>query len=64
MLKQQLKIKSSIVDINNCLNGIFPSFDPFYKELSSGFKLVDNFSDHFYFYTVNCKDKESKEAYL
>ena len=25
--KQQLKIKSSVVNTNNCLNGIFPAFD-------------------------------------
>jgi len=27
--KQQLKIKSYIIDTNNCLNGIFPSFSIF-----------------------------------
>ena len=56
-LKQQLKVKSSIIDANNYLNGIFSSFDPFHKELSSSFRLVDNFPDHFYFHIVNCKDK-------
>ena len=61
MTKQQLKIKSSIVDTNNHLNRFFPSFDSLYKELSSGFKLVDNFPNHFSF---NCKDKESKEAHF
>jgi len=64
MPKQQLKVKSSIVDTNNYLNGIFSSFDSLHKELSSSFRLVDSFSDHFYFHTVNHKDKESKEAYL
>ena len=39
-------------------------FDSLYKELSSSFKLVDNFSNCFSFYIVNCKNKESKEAYL
>ena len=62
--KQQLKVKSSIIDTNNYLNGIFFSFDPFHKELSSSFRLVDNFSDHFSFHIVNYKDKKSKEAYL
>ena len=36
--KQQMKIKSSIVNINNCLNGIFLSFN----------KLVDSFSNCFF----------------
>jgi len=35
--KQQLKVKSSIVDANNHLNRILPSFDSLHKELSSGF---------------------------
>jgi len=64
MPKQQLKIKSSVINANNHLNRIFLSFDPFYKELSSGFRLVDNFPDCFSFYIVNYKDKESKEAYF
>ena len=34
------------------------------KELSSGFQLVDNFSNHFYFYSVTCKNKEIKDVYI
>ena len=64
MSKQQLKVKSSIVDTNNCLNKIFPSFNSLYKELSSGFKLVDNFPDYFSFHIVNCKDKNIKKAHF
>ena len=41
--KQQLKIKSSIVDTNNCLNGIFPVFDSLNSEFSPGSQLVDTF---------------------
>jgi len=55
--KQQLKFKSSIIDANNYLNGIFSSFDPFHKELSSNFRPVDNFPDLFSFQIVNYKDK-------
>jgi len=40
------------------------SFDSFYKELSSGSCLVDNFPNHFSFYTVNHKDKETKNTHL
>ena len=57
-------IKQSIIDVNNHLNGILSSFDSLYKELSSGFWLVDNFPDHFSFYTVNHKDKDIKNAHL
>ena len=41
--KQCLKIKSSIVDTNNCLNEIFPAFDSLNQELSLGFCLIDTF---------------------
>ena len=52
-LKQRLKIKSSIVDTNNHLNGILPSFNSLHKELSSGFCLVDTFQNHFSFNSVD-----------
>ena len=42
-LKQRLKIKSFIVHVNNCLNGILSSFNSLYKELSPGFCLVNIF---------------------
>jgi len=45
-LKQRLKIKSFIVDVNNCLNGILPSFNSLYKKLSPSFCLVDIFQDY------------------
>ena len=46
---QLLKIKNSVVNTNNHLNEVFPSFDSLNKELSSSFHLVDTFSDHFFF---------------
>ena len=42
-LKQRLKIKNFIVDVNNCLNSILSSFNSLYKKLSPGFYLVDIF---------------------
>jgi len=62
--KQQLKIKSSIVDANNHFNGNFPLFDTLHHKLSLSFRLIDNFPNCFSFHLVNYKDKESKEAYL
>jgi len=61
--KQQSKIKSSVVNTNNCLNEEFSFFDRLHKELSLGFHLVDMFSNHFSFHTVNCKDTNAKTAY-
>ena len=58
------KIKSFIVDSNNCLNGLFSSFNNLYKELLSGFQLVDNFSDQFFFHTANYKDKDTIHTHI
>jgi len=56
MSKQHLKIKSSIININNCLNKVFPFFNSLNKKLSLGFCLVNTFPDYFYFHLVNQKD--------
>jgi len=61
--KQQSRIKSPIVDTNNCLNRIFPSFDNLNKELSSGFHLVNSFFNHFSFLWFDWKDPESLTAH-
>jgi len=42
MDKQCLKVKSSIVDTNNHLNEVYPSFNRLYKKLSPEFHSVDN----------------------
>ena len=48
--KQRLKIKGSIINANNRLNGIFNSFDLFNNEFSPGNRLINLFSSHFSFY--------------
>ena len=53
MIKQHSKIKGFIIDINNHLNKVLSSFDSLNKEHSSGFYLVNTFSDHFSFLSVN-----------
>ena len=58
--KQHVKIKNSIVNINNYLNGIFLAFDSLNQELSPGFCLIDIFPDCFSFYLANCKDTDTK----
>ena len=53
MAKQWLKVKSSMINTNNCLNEVLLSFDSLNKELSLSFCLVDTFSDHFSFLSVS-----------
>jgi len=57
--KQWLKVKSSIMDINNHLNKVLLYFDSLNKNLSLGLCLVDTFSDHFSFISVNWKNSDT-----
>ena len=61
--KQQAKIKSSINDANNHLNGIFPSFDSFNDKFCLRLRLIDSFSSCFLFHKANCCSNKSKRAY-
>ena len=63
MLKQCLKIKSSIIDINNWLNKVFSFFDSLNKEPFSDFYLVNTFSNYFSFHSVNWKDSNILTTY-
>jgi len=49
---QHLKIKGSIVNMDNRFNEVFPLFDPFNKEFFPGFCLINIFSNHFSFYLL------------
>ena len=57
--KQRLKIKSSVVDTNNYLNEIHPSFNRLHRELSPGVCLCDNLSNCFSFHKVDKKKPEN-----
>jgi len=64
MNKQCLKVKSSIVDTNDCLNEGHHLFSRLHKELSLKFCLVDNFPNCFSFQTVNCNDTKAMKSHL
>ena len=61
--RQQQKIKSSIVNMNNWLNGIFTTFDSLNLEFYPGSRLIDIFSSHISFHNVNHSFNKSKKAY-
>ena len=63
MFKQQLKVKSSIIDTNNRLNRVFPSFNMLSTKFSSGNRLVDIFHNYFSFHSINRKSKKSKNVH-
>ena len=52
-------IKGYLVNIDNRLNRIFPSFIPLYSEFSPSHRVIDNFSDQFSFNLYN-KQKDNK----
>jgi len=48
------------MNTNNHLNEVFLIFDSLNKELSPAFHLINTFSSHFSFYSVNRKDTDAK----
>ena len=56
---QRTIIKGHLIDSNNKLYGVFPSFSPLHLELLLGSRIVDNFSDQFSFNLAN-KGKNDK----
>ena len=56
---QRTIIKGHLINSNNKLYGVFPSFSPLHLELLPGSKIVDNFSDWFSFNLAN-KGKNDK----
>ena len=61
--KQQQRIKSFIVDINNYLNKVFLSFDLLNHELHPDVRLIDIFSSCIFSHKTNCSSNKSKKAY-
>ena len=56
---QKTIVKGHLIDSNNKLFGIFPSFSPLNLELNLGSRVVDVFSDRFSFNLVN-REKNDK----
>ena len=63
-IKQQLKVKSSIVDANNRLNGVFNSFDSFNNKFSPGNRLIDIYPSHFTFHHSDRKNSNTRKTHL
>ena len=62
--RQQVIIKSLIIDINNRFNKVFLSFSPFNYKFSPGNKLIDIFPNHFSFYILNRKSDNNIKSHL
>ena len=55
---QKSNVKGYLVNSNNKIYGIFPSFSPLHLELSLGSRIIDNFSDWFFFNLLETKTKK------
>ena len=62
--KQWLKIKGSIVNIDNRFNELLPFFDPFNKEFTLGHHLINIFSNHFSFHTLSKKSNKNLRVHI
>jgi len=62
--RQQLLIKDPIVDANNKLNGVFPSFYLFSSKFSPEDRLIDILSSCFSFYSVNRRSEEGIKVHI
>ena len=59
LTNQQRNIaKGHLIDSNNKVYGIFPSFSPLHLELAPGSCIIDNFLDRFSFNLTNKKEKD------
>jgi len=58
--KQHQKIKSSIANINNWLNGIFSTFDPLNFDLIPGHRLIDIFSSYIFSHNTDHSCNKSR----
>ena len=59
-MNQQRNItKGHLIDSNNKMYGIFPSFLPLHPEFDPGSRIIDNFSDCFSFNLANKKEKDN-----
>ena len=56
---QQFLIKSHLVNTNNRFNRIFSSFTSLHSKLSSSYRIINNFSDHFVF-NLYSKQKDNR----
>jgi len=61
--KQQQKLKGSIADINNWLNGILSTFDPLNVVLHLSSRLIDIVSSHISIHNANYSSNKSKATH-
>jgi len=62
--KQQVKLKSPIKDVNECLNGVISCFDPTHLLFSPGMRVVDHFSSRITFHSPLSSSDEDIYAHM
>ena len=57
-------IKGSVVDIDNCFNKVFPSFDLLNPKFSSGYRIINTFFSHFSFHLFSKYNNDNLRSYV
>ena len=58
-----MNVKGSIIDVNNRLNRVFPSFIPFSSEFLPGNRLIDIYPSCFSFHSID-KSKNGRKEHI
>ena len=64
IVKQQANLKSSIKDINECLNSVRSYFNPLHSFFSPGSRIVDHFSSRISFHSLSSLSDEDLHQHL
>jgi len=64
IIKQQTNIKGSLVDTDNRFNRVFLFFSLFHYEFSPENRLINVFSNHFSFHSLNKKSNQDIKSHL
>ena len=55
-------IKDPVVDMDNCFNEVFPSFDPFNPEFAPRCRIIDTLSSYFSFHSFSKHNEDNLKS--
>ena len=62
--RQRKLIKGPVVDMDNCFNEVFPSFDFLNPEFTLSCRIIDNFSSHFSFNLFSKHSNDNLKSWI
>jgi len=61
---QRVKIRNTVVNINNRFNEVFSAFNSLNREFSLGLRIINSFTNHFSFHSFKKSSGEFLKSYL